>query len=588
MKKLIFLPVFAFLITISGGLALAHASDTQNTRYIAVTFDKGYTRSVQKEARGNISDALELDKHHRLQRHFQDRQGMKLALERLPKTIQGALAPYGYYNSTLTQTLTKTSTLWTVNYHITPGPRVVLTSLKAPIPKALPPEAKKHIDEHWPLTIGQPFLTTHYQEAKALLLKTAKDYGYLDAKLTTHHASVNLQTHQAAVTIKVTLGNRYHYGKTQFKAEDRLSFLKRFLRYQSGAPYLASELSQTRDGLISSNFFDAVSINPKPNSTTHDVPVNVILTPPVHQLYTLGAGYGTDTGVRGSLRAQFQRLNNRGHQATLFVRGSAINSAAMLTYSIPGKYPPTDTYTISGQVSQLDLNGKADTRQITFADHFLRNRWSQTLSLSALRETYDITATTINLPKTNTFLVIPEYTVEHHYLNKPKRATWGYHLYAHLAGTLKSVVSKTTFFQANVKLAMMKRFFEHERIVARAELGYTDIKSLGNLPLTLQLFTGGAESIRGFSYKSIGPGRMLAVGSLELQQEVYPNYYLAAFVDVGNVGGKEIFHEKPHIGVGPAFVWDSPVGHLEMSLGWAISTPGHHPMLFQFSLGATI
>lgn len=588
MKKIVFLPVFAFIFAFFGGMALAYGKESQNTLYIAVNFDRNYKKTFSKETRSNISDALELDKKHRLQQHFHNTQAMKLALERLPKTIQDALSPYGYYNSSLTQTITKTRYLWTVNYHITPGPRVTLNSLDAPIPASLPANAKKHIEESWPLTIGQPFLTTQYQAAKALLLNTAKDYGYLDATLKTHHASVNLKTHQAAVTIKITLGKRYHYGKTLFKAEDRPSFLKRFLRYQSGKPYLASQLSQTRDGLISSNFFDTVSVNPEPNSTTHDVPVNVILTPPVHQLYTVGAGYGTDTGIRGSLKAQFQRLNDRGHQATFFVRGSAINSAAMLSYSIPGKYPPTDSYTFSGQISQLELNGKADTREITFADHFLRKGWSQTLSLSALRETYDITATTIDFPKTNTFLVIPEYTIEHRYLNKPKRATWGYHIYAQLAGTLKSVVSKTTFFQANIKLSVMRRLFEHQRIVARAELGYTEIKSLANLPLTLQLFTGGAESIRGFSYKSIGPGRMLAVGSLELQQEIYPNYYLAAFVDVGNVGGKEIFHEKPHVGVGPAFVWDSPVGHLEMSLGWAVSTPGHHPMLFQFSLGATI
>ncbi len=586
MKKYLLLSIAVTLGACLGGVSLAQEKVTKTPRRITVTL----LTKLPKDTKENVVSALQLDKKHQIPNHFKSDQSMILALERAPKTIQDALAPYGYYNSSLKQTLTKQGNNWTVRYSISLGPQVILTQLKAPLPKGLPEKAKHDIQSQWPLKLNQPFLTTQYQEAKALLVNTARNYGYLDAQLTTHESIVDLNHHTAKVTLTLGLGGRYHFGKTHFNksSDDDPNFLKRFIRYKAGDPYLFSELSLARNGFISSNYFDTVTLNPHPNKETHNVPISATLTPPVKRLYTVGLGFGTDTGVRGSLKTQFKRLNNRGHQASFYTRVSTINSAALLTYSIPGKYPPTDTYTISAQITQLDLNGTANSRELSITDHFVANHWSQSFSLSMLRETYDITATTINYPKTNTYLLTPSWDVERRYLNNSKNPSFGFHVSLHLTGAVKSLLSKTTFFQSNLKAAFMTRIFKHQRLIARGQLGYTYITNLGDLPLTQQLFAGGAESIRGFSYLSIGPGRILATASLELDQEIYPHYYFGLFTDVGNVGGSNIFHEKPKIGVGPAFVWDSPMGHVELSAGWAVSTPGHHPVLFQFSLGAMI
>ena len=60
-------------------------------------------------------------------------------------------------------------------------------------------------------------------------------------------------------------------------------------------------------------------------------------------------------------------------------------------------------------------------------------------------------------------------------------------------------------------------------------------KNIFQLPLSLQLLAGGSDSIRGYQFQSIGPGKKLVIGSVELQQEIKEDWYLNVFFDAGDV-----------------------------------------------------
>ena len=62
------------------------------------------------------------------------------------------------------------------------------------------------------------------------------------------------------------------------------------------------------------------------------------------------------------------------------------------------------------------------------------------------------------------------------------------------------------------------------------------------LPLSLQLIAGGSDSIRGFDFQSIGPGKRKYVVSLEVQQQVVENWFVTGFGDLGYALKKRFNH----------------------------------------------
>ena len=108
------------------------------------------------------------------------------------------------------------------------------------------------------------------------------------------------------------------------------------------------------------------------------------------------------------------------------------------------------------------------------------------------------------------------------------------------------------------------------------------VENLNTLPLTLQYYTGGAQSIRGYNYKSIGPGRILTVASIELQHKVYGDWYVSTFFDAGNVANNLTTDFKRGAGVG--IVWQSPIGAIELTYARALDDPGR-PWRLQFTMG---
>lgn len=117
----------------------------------------------------------------------------------------------------------------------------------------------------------------------------------------------------------------------------------------------------------------------------------------------------------------------------------------------------------------------------------------------------------------------------------------------------------------------------------RASVGYTAIKNILNLPLSLQFFSGGAQNLRGFSYNSIGPGRSLFISSFEMQQKIIKNIYFASFIDIGTVSN-QLFDGKLKIGIGPGIVFLTPLGMFELTIANSISEP-KKPWIIQFSMG---
>ena len=155
-----------------------------------------------------------------------------------------------------------------------------------------------------------------------------------------------------------------------------------------------------------------------------------------------------------------------------------------------------------------------------------------------------------------------------------------------ITGASQAMLSNTSFVQARASGRYLFTIKNNTRVILANSLGYTDINTLFRLPLSLQLFAVGAQNLRGYGYNTIGPGRELFVGSVEIQQRLFGNFYLAGFFDFGNVTNN-IFRQKLNLGVGPGLAWLSPIGMFEITIANAISQ-SNRPWVIQFAMGPAI
>lgn len=539
---------------------------------------------LQGDLKKNVENTLKNERAQVRQPITKD--GVQNYLKNASKLIQKALQPYGYFHPKIRSRLSYTTNHWTAYFDINPGPSVVLTQIDLKIlgPGKNDPVFQK-FTQKLPIKPGQTLNTTEYNKTKQLLYDIASTRGYFKATMLENKIYINLKNRTARVVIRFQTGPRAKFGYTTF-SNIPLSdiFLNRFLRYQKGMYYDYKRIEVTQQDLINSNYFSQVIINPVPEHIRNgEVPIHVKLILRKRYAYIFGAGYGTDTGPRATIGFDVRRVNQQGHQFKTLIQAAKNLSNASVIYTIPGRHPASDHWVFSTGYADFDqVTGTGKSFKVEGAYITSLGQWKQTIALTYLRERYSI----VGFPFTKTNVLFPNihwaYITKHETLY-PKS---GFSFSGLLAGTPEYGPSETAFAQGRFDLKLFFTLFNSTRIILRNSLARSEVNEIQSLPFSLQLFAGGARSIRGYSYNQIGPGRNLFIGSFEIQQRIFGNWYLAGFIDAGNVTEDSPFKHL-NVGVGPGIAWLSPVGVLEITVANAITQP-NKPWVIQFTMGPEI
>ncbi|OGT33772.1 MAG: hypothetical protein A3C44_05075 [Gammaproteobacteria bacterium RIFCSPHIGHO2_02_FULL_39_13] len=506
---------------------------------------------------------------------------------RAPRVIQQAIQPYGYFRSTITSTLTPSSVAHIAKFTVVLGPPLLITHMHIEIQGAGKYDRKLiALQKKLPLRVGGPLQTEQYELIKSELYNLATERGYFDAKMIKSQIQINLIRYHTNIIIIFNTGNRYRFGATHFSESPfHEKFLKRFLQYQEGHYYNAKELEKTKAGLIQSDYFNQVIIKPETKKAVNNVvPIDVDLITRRAKQYTLGLGYGTDTGVRGTVGVTLRHIGTQGHRFHTLLRASQNNSSLTAKYIIPGADPARDLFSIAGGLGNMQQStGNGRNVKFGFAYSLSRGQWKNSLSLTYLNERYNFS----NTPNISTELVYPRLDTKYFSADHPRHPTQGISVETQLSGASKAILSQTSFFQATLHLNTLYTIRKtNTRWLFHTELGHTNIATLFNLPLSLQFFAGGSHSMRGYGYNSIGPGRNMVVSGTEIQQRVIGDWYLAGFIDAGVVGNQNIF-QHINAGAGPGVAWITTIGTLELTVGNAF-TQSNHPWTYQFTMGTVL
>jgi len=157
--------------------------------------------------------------------------------------------------------------------------------------------------------------------------------------------------------------------------------------------------------------------------------------------------------------------------------------------------------------------------------------------------------------------------------------------YAFELGAGMTLGSERTPFQRTVLRWLGLRPLTEGRLQLRAEAGAVLAKSTAPIPSTQLFRTGGDTTVRGYGYREIGvalpggqvgPGRYLAVGSVEWQRPIRrhgrpSDLESVLFVDTGGVADRP-GNLRLSTGVGAGVRWKSPVGPLQADIAYGIKS----------------
>ncbi len=507
---------------------------------------------------------------------------------RAPQELALALAPFGRYDVRVDAELDDGGTDWTARYVVDPGPPTLLARVDVTVTgDGADDPGFVAIADSLPFASGDTLRHAPYEALKARLQRQATNHGYFEARFDTAQIRVDRPERSAEVVLHFDTGPRYRFGPITVE-QDVLDprYVDGYVTAREGEPFDAALLRRAQVDLTTGPWFGRADIKLDPESAGEDleVPVRFELSPARPQRYELSAGYGTDTGFRGSVGAKFRRLNRKAHNAEAELRVSQVETSIAGRYNVPRPFPSTAVYSLFGSYGDVSPSWSS-TRvgRVGASWAHTRGPFRETVSLIGERSSYDTAADTGSAT-----LVGPEIAWSWVEANDRIVATKGHRLNLRLAGALDGALSTASFLSALLDAKAIRPVGRRVRAIGRAQVGYIVTDDVRDLPPTRRFVTGGDQTVRGYSFESLGPalpgeteegdplligGKALLVGSLEADCEVIPKWRVAAFGDAGNALA-DFSDVKLEFGVGAGIRWVSPIGMVRLDGAFAVSEPG--------------
>ena len=445
---------------------------------------------------------------------------------------------------------------------------------------------RTEIERDWRLPSGQRFTQDAWSGAKTQALRQLVARRYPAGKLAGSLADVDAPSRIASLRIDLDSGPLYRLGPMQISGVERYDpvLVPRLARLNQGEVYDLNRLVEAQQRLASSGYFDSAYVFINPDNDPQAVPVQVQVREARLQKVVLGVGVTTDSGPRASVEHTHLRVPGTGWRAVTKLQLEETSPFAQTEWtSIPDE--ANWRWGVLGRVERINDNELiTQAQRLRFGRSQVGDRIDRNIYLEYDRanvqgagllgntaaDTGDGSALTAN------------YVWTGRYFDSLPFPSKGYALGFELgAGT--TLGQDRQPFTRMVGRWLGIRSLEKGQVAMRAEAGAVLAKDTANIPATQLFRTGGDNTVRGYGYRDIGierangvvgPGRYLAVGSIEWQRPITlkgqpSEFEHTVFVDAGAVADKAQ-DLRPSFGIGTGVRWKSPIGPLQIDLAYGL------------------
>jgi translocation and assembly module TamA len=441
----------------------------------------------------------------------------------------------------------------------------------------------------WALQEGSFYRASVWEQSKKSMLDLLQQSGYLSAKVQTSRVSVDVRNTTAGVDVKFDSGPRYRFGEMRVNGLQRYDrqIVDALIRFKPGDFYRLDTLIEFQTRLRDSGYFVNAAVVPQISEileadATSDlsVPIIVELKERESKRVLMGVGFSTDQGPRIQLGFENRNLLGDGLQLETGVLLEKVRTRVFGTV----RTPASDTghyYAFGARFEKFNLSGEEAFKNTVFAHRGKRSTFIDSIySLQYQTERLLIDrGAGVQVGDKREALTLG-YSWNYRRVDSRIDPREGYTVSAQAAIAAKGLASDQSFARFYIRgmnfLPLTQSFWpKGATLVTLAELGVVAAQSRQGIPSDNLFRAGGAQSVRGYRYLSLGTkdgaatvgGRYLAIASVEYQQPVYRNILAAAFVDVGDAGD-DVSQMKTRLGTGVGMRWRSPIGPVNIDAAY--------------------
>lgn len=460
---------------------------------------------------------------------------------------------------------------------VAPGSRTIVSDLAIEIRGDIAPERRQALLAAWPLKKGMPFRDADWSEAKQALLRRLLEVDFPAVRLADSQAEIHPDTAYARLRVAYETGPRYVFDGLEVSGLSRYSpaLVRRYSKIEPGSPYDQGQLLALQAALQRTPYFSSVSVdiprteNP-PAAGPVQVPVQVHVREQAPYRISFGAGASTNTGAQAE--AMFQNFDflHRAWQLDTGVRLEQLRQSIYADVRLPPRGEQRDSFgtladweDIQGLKRRRVALGAIRTQVRGAVETRYAVNWQQ--EVRAPESAPSSTNTALTLDGTWTLRRVDDPL-------DPRR---GFVAQVQAGGGSKAFLSDQNFLRLHGRYQHYFPVARRDVLSLRGELGTTLAPSREGIPQDFLFRTGGAQSVRGYGYQSLGVregdavvgGRYLAVASAEYTHWFTAKWGGAAFIDAGDAGDDRRSLD-PVVGYGVGARWKSPAGPLAVDLAY--------------------
>ncbi|MFZ1181054.1 MAG: autotransporter assembly complex family protein [Herbaspirillum sp.] len=482
-----------------------------------------------------------------------------------------------------------------IRLQVDPGPQTRIAAVDISITGAAAQDDARRIAgirKNWSLPIDAPFRQEDWDQAKNQGLEKLQQKKYAAARIAQSQASIAPDDQQASLRVQYDSGPRFTLGPLQITGVKRYpeSIIRNVNPLSVGEEYDVNRLLSLQRQIQNTSYFSNVIVGIDNDPGHADMaPVKVEVTEFPTQRIRTGFGYATDTGAQ---------VEGRYTHYHVFERAYVFDSRFNLQQK--------------RQHGQLNLAMPPDSRRfVNSIDTSLEHSLLEGIDLRSLHvgvtrarndELYDAAYTltyyrdelqqedgaaltgTVIAPGRHQALV-PGFSWAKRDVDNPLFPRQGNLLTLETGFAVQGLLTNQSFGRLYGRFKQYLPVSRRDLIILRTELGGVLTRGTASeVPASLLFRAGGNESVRGYSYNSIGnaqngsvyPTRYLLTGSAEYQHWLTATWGAALFYDVG--AAADSWSSKTfYSGTGVGARWRSPVGPVNLDLAYGIQKQQFQP-----------
>lgn len=435
--------------------------------------------------------------------------------------------------------------------------------------------------------------------------------GYAFANVT---PALDVDEEKKTVNIKVQTdkGRKVYIGKITItgneKTRDRV--VRREFRLQEGELFNSAKLRRSRERINNLGFFDSVEIEQRSRRELDMVDLDVQVTERSTGQISFGAGYSSVENLLLQGQVKWPNFMGKGQTLSLSLNSSARRTDFNASFTEPRLF---DRELMGGvdAYNKLFLWDAYDSRDI--GGSFRIGRSFGEYLWARLGYTYEKNEITVrDRERASSYLLeqegvttigsfLPSLTYDTR--NDPFNPTAGHRVYGSVE--LAGAGGEERFYRTIGEYSVYRSLWLDFVGMFHAKIGLASDYSGEGLPISKRFFMGGPRSLRGFTYRNVGPldvdgealgGEALLLFNVELQYGFTRYFRGFVFYDRGNVYGSndargnttdryyDLEDMRHSWGAGIHFF--SPIGPITVAYGFKLDQrSGETPNEFHFTIG---